>query len=448
MTFSETVTNVGIDPSNTVELYSLEDDIYGDITTTGHDGIVSTTCSVPQTIPADDQNIGGIDTYSCEFTVNVTGNAFDVITDTVTATALDDRGNTISGSDDATVTITDVLPDINVIKAATPTEVLEPGGSVTFDVLVENTSLASSDTVIIDSLTDSIHGDLNGQGNCSVPQVIAVGGSYACSFTADVTGNAGYSETDVVTASGSDDESNPVSDSDSATVTVLNVPSSIDAVKTADPTTVPEPGGNVTFSFTVTNTSSIDTVTVNTLTDDVLGDLNGQGSCSVPQVLVPLASYSCSLIAFVGGNAGDAITNVVTASGIDDDGDPVLANDDATVDIENVAPAASLTKTATAAVVTYDVTVSNDSDAEALTVDALNDDQFGDVTQIQGAVQSTTCIVPQVLQPAGTFGDSYSCSFEATVDTSPHTNTLTGTVNDDDGSFPSSPSDSATVTLQ
>ena len=54
------------------------------------------------------------------------------------------------------------------------------------------------DTVTITSLTDSIHGNLNGQGTCAVPQTIPAGGFYQCTFTANVTGNAGYSETDIV----------------------------------------------------------------------------------------------------------------------------------------------------------------------------------------------------------------------------------------------------------
>ena len=58
--------------------------------------------------------------------------------------------------------------------------------------------------------------------------------------------------------------------------------------------------------------------------------------------------------------------NVATASGLDDDGNPVSDNDGATVNFGNVAPAASLSKSATLATVTYAVTVSNDSDAEAL----------------------------------------------------------------------------------
>ncbi len=59
-----------------------------------------------------------------------------------------------------------------------------------------------------------------------MPQTLAAaGGSYRCSFTANVSGNAGDVETNVVTASGTDDDGNPVSDTDDATVTVLDVTS-------------------------------------------------------------------------------------------------------------------------------------------------------------------------------------------------------------------------------
>ena len=447
VTFSVSVTNIGVDPDNFVNLNDLTDSIYGDITSTGHDGISATTCSLPQNIPVDDGNIGGIDTYSCEFTVFVAGNAGDIETDIVTAIGTDSRGNNISGSDDETITITDVLPDITVLKIANPTELLEPGGNVSFSVTVTNSSLASSDLLTINSLIDNIHGDLNGQGDCVIPQIINVGASYNCSFSVIITGNAGHSETDIVTASGTDDEGNVVNGSDSATVVINNVVSMIQLVKVADPVSVDEPGGNVTFSFSIHNSSVVDTVTINSLTDSIYGDLNGQGDCSVPQILLPDASYVCTVMIYVAGDAASSETNIATASGIDDDGEPLSASDDATVNFNNVPPAASLTKSALSALVSYQVTVTNDSDSEALTLDALVDDKFGNITQVQGAIQATTCSVPQVLATNSSTGDTYVCTFNAVVDTSPHTNTVTGAVNDNDGSAATTPSDSSTVIL-
>ena len=127
-----------------------------------------------------------------------------------------------------------------------------------------------------------------------------------------VSGNAGDTITNVVIASGLDDDGNPVSDDDDAVVTINDVPSAIEVLKTATPDSVDEPGGSVTYSFVVNNLSAVDSVTIDSLTDSIYGDLNGQGDCSVPQTIAAGGSYSCSVTVTVSGNAGDTITNVVT----------------------------------------------------------------------------------------------------------------------------------------
>jgi uncharacterized repeat protein (TIGR01451 family) len=65
---------------------------------------------------------------------------------------------------------------------------------------------------------------------------------------------------------------NKVHASASATVNLTNALASIRLVKTANPS-VNEPGGNVTYSFTVYNDSAVDSVTITSLTDTVYGDL-------------------------------------------------------------------------------------------------------------------------------------------------------------------------------
>jgi hypothetical protein len=428
--FEITITNVGIDPNNPVTLNSLTDDVYGDLNGLGD-------CTVPQTIEA-----GG--SYTCSFSALVEGNAKDQETDTVTASGTDDHNNPISGNDNATVTINDKLPIIALTKTAEQDQVLEPGGIVIFNVVVTNNSV-SSDPVTINSLTDSIHGNLDGQGNCNVPETIEAGGNYTCSFPAFVGSNAGESETDLVTASGSDDDGNAVSASDSATVNVNDVPSTIELIKTANPGSVDEPGGDVTFTFMINNTSAVDTVTIDSLTDSIYGDLNGLGDCTVPQTIEAGGSYTCSFSALVEGNANASETNVATASGSDDDSNPVSDDDDATVSVSNVQPAANLTKSATMAVVTFEVVVTNDSTAEALELTKLIDNVYGNITSDEtDDILSTTCQVPQTIE----VGSSYTCSFDAKVGTSPHTDTVTGTVSDDDGSQPLEASDSATVTFE
>ena len=66
-------------------------------------------------------------------------------------------------------------------------------------------------------LVDDIHGGLNGRGSCIVPQRVAAGGFYECSFSTSFVGQRGDSETDTVTATLEDDESNSVTAEDSAT---------------------------------------------------------------------------------------------------------------------------------------------------------------------------------------------------------------------------------------
>lgn len=452
--FDVAVTNTGIDPNNDVTLNDpggLDDDIYGDITMIQGD-IISTTCSVPQTITGN----GG--TYTCSFTANVTGNGGDSETDVVTAKGVDDDGNTVEGSDDATVDIVDLLPAISVTKDANPTSVKEGAGEVvTFSVEVVNDSTA--DPLKLTSLNDNIYGDITQvtgdmtTTSCSVPMTIAVGGSYNCSFTAIVDGPAFTDEVDTVTATGEDDETpaNVVMDSDSATVTILDDVAVIELTKTASPESFNEPGTDVTYTFKINNLSSVDAVTITSLDDTIYGDLNGQGDCSVPQVIGIGGSYTCSITVFVEGMGGDSILNIATAEGVDDDGQPVMDSDDATVTIVDVPPAATLSKTASMVVVTYDVRVQNDSAAESLTLESLSDNKFGDITAIDGVtILSTTCFTPQELAPNDGFpggSDEYSCSFDAKVIDSPHTNVLTGTVSDDEGGSVT-PSDDATVTFE
>ena len=49
---------------------------------------------------------------------------------------------------------------------------------------------------------------------------------------------------------------------------MLDVPSSIAVTKTADPTSLPEPGGDVDYTVVVRNTSAVDDVTINSVIDD------------------------------------------------------------------------------------------------------------------------------------------------------------------------------------
>jgi hypothetical protein len=338
---------------------------------------------------------------------------------------------------------------------------------------VKNKSTASTDPVTISSLNDDKFGDITAipGSTCTVPQTLQpddgkAGGldEYSCSFTRSITGQPGYSHTNTVTATGRDDDkkadgspTDPVTHSDAETVTIKDVTSAgIRLTKTANPTSVSEPGGNVTFSFRIDNLSNVDTVTINTLTDTIYGDLTDSTalpgtSCSLPQDIAPKGSYSCSFTVYVVTDlpTTTAETNVATASGVDDDGAPVSHSNDATVTFVDAMPSATLTKTATKALVTFKVEIQNGSTVEPLIVSDLADKPYGDVTKTSAdpnsGIQRTDCKVPWTIATGG----KDSCTFDAWVTTSPHVDTVTAIAGDNEGNtIDPEPSDSATVTLQ
>ena len=396
VTFTFTVENTSI--VDTVTITSLRDSVFGDLNGRG-------SCSTPQTLEP-----GAI--YTCAYSSFIAGNAGESHLNVVTARGVDDDGDPVLGEDLALVSIIGARPSIVVAKTPSPSTVPEPGDTVTFMVEIFNRSVLT-DPVTITSFVDDIHGDLNGQGTCTMPQTIQPQENYECSFTAFVAGDAGDAETDVVSATGTDDDGALVFGRDDATVIVTDVPSAIEVVKATSTDSVPEPGGEVTFTFTVTNLSAVDTVALNSLTDDTFGDLNGQGTCVLPQALDPGESYSCSLVSFIAGDTGDVHTNVVTADGVDDDGVGVTATDDASVTIAGVAPSITVDKTVDpvdvaepGGQVAFTVTVENTSvSTDPVTLTSLVDDVHGDLDG------RGTCALTQVILA----GASYTCSFDATV---------------------------------
>jgi hypothetical protein len=277
-----------------VRVTDLDDDLYGDLSDPANPLVkASAGCGTGVDIAAG----GG---QLCLFRADATGDASDLVLDTVSVKAcvlVDSAcsGDELSDADDTTVSIITRGPStIEVIKTANPTNVTEPGASVTFTVEVVNTSVSAE--ITIDSLVDDVYGDLNGQGNCVVPQPLGAGETYSCAFTADVTGSNGDRVTNAVVASGLGDADPPkrVSAQDDARVSGTGSPPSLDVTKTPSPTVVLVPGDEVTFSVTVENTSAAATLDIITLSDDVYGDLNGLGDCAVPQTLAPGGTYSCS----------------------------------------------------------------------------------------------------------------------------------------------------------
>ena len=213
-----------------VTLTALVDNVFGDLdkdSPAGSHTWTASDCDVGVPLAAYNGTVGGEDTYICSFVANVTGAAGTTHTDTVEATITDASGETASEEATAKVEIVDVRPSIAVTKTATPT-VVQNSGLVTFTAVVTNTSPV--DALRVDQLVDSIHGDLIrgpikasctlGGSPVTLPRSLPIGESFICTFRATVSAT----ETDTVTASGTDPEGNRVVDAAGALVTVQVTP--------------------------------------------------------------------------------------------------------------------------------------------------------------------------------------------------------------------------------
>ena len=129
-----------------------------------------------------------------------------------------DSGNNTASDTDAVIPLSTIAVD----KSASPVTLDEPGGPVTFTVAVTN---GSSGPVALTGLVDDVHGDLDGKGTCVADGSVVIdpAAEYTCTFTANVTGNAGDTETDTVTATARDAEQRDVTATDSAVVAILDV---------------------------------------------------------------------------------------------------------------------------------------------------------------------------------------------------------------------------------
>ncbi len=89
------------------------------------------------------------ESISCTYTVeHVDAGTYE---NTATVNVVDNEFNQASDSDDETVTVTDVLPTVDLVKDVTPDTLAEPGGAFHFTLTITNTSV---ENVTITALTD------------------------------------------------------------------------------------------------------------------------------------------------------------------------------------------------------------------------------------------------------------------------------------------------------
>jgi hypothetical protein len=221
----------------------------------------------------------------------------------------------------------DFLPVIDVTKTASVTSIPETGGSVTFTAVVTNNGV---ENFILNSLIDDRFGDLNGVGSCAVPQTIAAGAQYSCSFDKTLASDLLISHVNVITASGQDPEGNQTSDSDNETVAFTDVLPDISLTKTANPTAARWTGDYIDYKFRITN-NTLESVTVTSLVDDKIS-LSSQCLALIGVVIAPSAFVECETNDFyLTGIPGGSFINTATATAQDNELNSDTATASATV---------------------------------------------------------------------------------------------------------------------
>ena len=295
-------------PFNQVD--ALVDDVLGDLNGLG-------TCSLPASFEDS--------VYSCTVTATVTPPNGDT-----TAPHTNFVSATLSGEFSTTIDSFPVEIDfagISATKIAFPTTLPTAGGDVEYTFVVRN---EGSVDMSVDSLIDDKFGDLDGKGDCELPQELAVGEGYLCTVTETLpAGVPGVPHVNTVTAVASVlffDEVQPAGVNSAnlqvqelfdatatANATVEYLATGITATKSANPGSVPEAGGDVTFTYGVTNVGDLEMI-VDSLADDKLGDLAGQGDCAVGETIAAGASYTCTVTVNLSGTAATPHVNTFTAN--------------------------------------------------------------------------------------------------------------------------------------
>ncbi len=215
LTYTVTVTNDG--PATAASLV-LTDTLPESMTLISSTTSQGGGCGVTRPIVCDlGQLTNGA---SATVTFVVTPTAIGAFTNTAEVGGVDPFDNAlIPASDVVAVTVNDLSPAIVATKTGAPLSVPAPGGVVTFTVGVENVTVGT--TVTLESLVDDVYGSLDGRGACILPQTLLPGDTYACVFSATVSGDPGDAVTDIVTAAGVGSSGALISeDSNSVTVTI------------------------------------------------------------------------------------------------------------------------------------------------------------------------------------------------------------------------------------
>jgi uncharacterized repeat protein (TIGR01451 family) len=285
--------------------------------------------------------IGETVTYSCDL-ANVAAD----FTNIASVVGTHPASSTVSDDDSADVDV--INPAVEVLK--TPdSQQATAGSTVSFDITVTNTGdVDLTDVSVTDTPAPSCDATFASLAAGAVE-------TYSCTMTA---GAVDFTNTALVT--GDDPLGDPVTDSDTADVDVIDP--TVDIQKTPDLQTVLG-GDDVTFTIRVENTGDV-VLTDVTVTDTLAPDCD---ATSASLAASAVETYSCTLTAVTGD-----FTNTVSVVGDHPAGGTVSDSDTADVDV--VGPAISIEKNPdtqqvlSGGTATFDITVTNTGDVDLVNV--------------------------------------------------------------------------------
>jgi hypothetical protein len=328
------------------------------------DGLEGCTLSGPDGDDGDDV-LASDEVWEYQCPVNV--GMLDV-ENTATVEATDPVGGAVTA--EATASVAVINPDITIEKTAAPTTIYA-GDAVTYTYLVGNPGDDPlSDVVVTDDKCAPVTlmgGDTNDDALLDVSETW----TYYCATSLSVD------TTNIATVTGEDPIDGEVSDADGAWVDVINPDIALE--KTADATTV-YAGDAVTYTYVVTNPGD-DPLSSVSVSDDKCAPVSGPSEISGDgdDLLEPgeVWAYTCAT------TLSESTVNAATVTSVDSAEGTVEAV--ATASVTVISPSISLSKIASAEVVTagevvtYTYTVINTGD-DALTGVVVSDNKCAPVS--------------------------------------------------------------------
>jgi hypothetical protein len=283
--------------------------------------------SILDTVKGDLTNAANFTNSTCGTTLATGGSCQITYSYTVPAGAADPYPNTVTVHyhptdfpNDITANASDsvnlFVPGVQVTKACT--DLSKVGDRVDCTVTITNTSDSDSPALVLNSISDTVQGNLTLAANYDASDCGVAGATLAfgahCTITYHYTVPAGAADpypNTVTVHYHPAGFTNDISDTDSDSVNLFQP--SVDVGKTCSPGTV-QVGQTVTFTCTIHNTSSSDSphLILTSANDSLVGNVAAQLTAAGCNDLAPGATCSFTYTYTVQASDPDTLTNTIT----------------------------------------------------------------------------------------------------------------------------------------